>query len=350
MSTPIINVEENIIEAAFIPTMDSLNIEEPRLISLQKQIELEDISVANNRKFNEGFIGEFTPEDERKYIDTIQRYLKSNPDSINLIEGKSSLRDILSFCLELSWNVTGNHDESMSISGSPSDFMDIENPPVVKCNIFNSVYAYFFKIACKFFKREDLLEKYKIILIKADYATDLVEGSNLRYGEVPHAYLGLISFDGKEYHLTGLDPYHTANPSYGKTVAQELLWSKLDFTSKRPVDLIIGFYKSVDSLKFFDPAFLGRLISDIKNNPNKYPKEMIEKIIKVIERSLGFEGQGIAALENSVKKFESAIHTSKGDMASLSYFKKDLNKRNADKSMVRNYLEYLKSIYKQRFS
>lgn len=166
-----------------------------------------------------------TEADHEKYSATVDKLVKSGRVNIEL-NYQSTLEDILKFCLGGIWLITGKHDEQQaSIQIGLGEIqarklVDFDNPPITKCNFFNSSFAYLFYAVCKYFNRQDLLDKYQFFII---------------HSSATHSCLGLTSMKDGQYRITVIDPYHTTsrNTILNDGIDLDLLFSKLDKTQER---------------------------------------------------------------------------------------------------------------------
>jgi len=179
-----------------------------------------------------------TNEDHQKYFDIVKRIHEEN--RLDLEMKDASLENILKFCTAAMWLITGNHNEDRanailmgnSTSIKASTLADLDIPPITKCTFFNSAFVYLFEAACTYFRREDILTKYQLIVVRT----------------TTHWYLALVSMYKGKYQISAIDPYHT---SWKEKIDEDginpnTLFEKLDRTNERAAELVPAYWNAVN--------------------------------------------------------------------------------------------------------
>lgn len=199
--------------------------------------------LASEEEINKMLIDKgLTEEDRRKYISIVEKIDKDKKLGEKMIVEMRTpnLENILKFCTAAMWLITGRHDEEgaqsllfASATGiRASILVDLESPPITKCNFFNSAFVYLFEAACQYFKRQDILSKYQLIAVKRR----------------THWYPALVSKYKGTYRISAIDPYHTSwrEKIDTKGIDPETLFKILDRTTERKDELIPAYWNSIN--------------------------------------------------------------------------------------------------------
>ena len=185
-------------------------------------------------------------ENSQQHLDVqIQEYFRREPGELKMLqdERREPLERFLEVTSRITWAGSGEHgadtsthDESDEVRKKAlEEVFDLDKKPKTKCSNFNSVYIHVFETLAKQFGQEDLLTKYKLILISAAHPQDIQRFVSDRL--IPHAFPVLCSLDNNEtVRLTPIDAYEPDGKNF----------ANLDKSAYRQVDAMLGFYNAFE--------------------------------------------------------------------------------------------------------
>ncbi|KXK26028.1 MAG: hypothetical protein TR69_WS6001001321 [candidate division WS6 bacterium OLB20] len=206
------------------------DIRSPLSRSLEEQLAHEDELVPVPLSINPDVIFELDAEGIQTYEAVLEAYLQKkgvDPSTMDV-----STEEIFKMTYELISFASGEHVDDLPTPAA-KDTLNLDSPPPTKCNIFNSAYIHMFDLLSRKMGREDVPQKYRLLLTPANYINHDVTGT------IWHAHIALVTADSDgTLHTSLIDPYHAETDEGGPAEI-----SALDFTEDRGTDALISLLK-----------------------------------------------------------------------------------------------------------
>lgn len=329
------NPNNSLIHPDSIPVVESVDILLPQISSLANLTESEAIPMTLNLDWKKSYLVAMTDEDERKISSDLKKILEIYPVELS---DSPTFQEILQLSIWAMWRLTGYHesDDRPSPPNRASELVDFENPPRTKCNHFNNAFILLFTAACKSLGRPELLDKFKMLMIRAAFTQD-----NGKYDAQTHSYIALLWDTADGVKAVAIDPYHTYHI---RDSSPATLLKNVDFTKNRELDLLLGIIEFSGANRYSSPAYVAKVIDLLLQQKRLVKSEILKVLIERIVTANSYEKHEDESVEYYDKFLQTLDISNPDNTPIIKEYSGRIGAIKSRKAMIHNQIVFLQRL------